>query len=228
MNKKRVIWLVPVLVMALAMSACKSDDGDGKGNDPGWPGEELSWSGEDVVTADGSMYTGPEMNLIPNGGSGVIKNGKFTFNIGVPTGQIPLATVFRQIDARLGHSIFSLADLDPSNTEAVELQFQNLAHKIDIPPTPAVPSLSKREIYYIYVDKDCTAIAKDISPIENYPYDSGTEVKVKVSKIDLKLKKGWNLVTYFLYATAANGGDLVIGKTDKKDLENCKWVYEKK
>jgi hypothetical protein len=227
MNKKRIIWLVPVLVMALAMSACKNNDDGGKDNDPGYPGEELSWADEEVVISNGSMYTGPEMNPTASGGSGVIKSSKFTFNIGVPTGQILLAQVFRKIDAGLGHSIFSLTEVEPSNTEAVELVFQNLTHKIEKLPTPAVPSLSKRVIYYIYVDKDCTATAKDISPIDKYPYDEGTEVEVRVSKIDLKLKKGWNRVTYYLYATAATGGDLVIGKTDKKDLENCKWVYEK-
>jgi hypothetical protein len=140
-----------------------------------------------------------------------------------------LASVLNQLDARLwpGHSIFGSAVLEPSNTKAVELVFTKLNHKVEKLPTATTTNLTKREIYYIYVDKDCTAKAKDISPILNYPYDTGgTEVNVRVTNITLELKQGWNRVTSFLYATAS-GGDLVIGKTDKSDLDNCKWTYPK-
>ena len=221
MNKKRFIWLVPVLAMALAMSACKSDD-DGD-NNGGGIGDTLSFSDELVYNADMSLYTGIDRTITALGGTGLIRGGKMTFTIGIPNSLIPMVTLLVDMDERLGYSVFSRADYDPVTAHARDLAITNLSKKIY---TKTKTSITEQEIYYIYVDTDCTVTAKGIPPIE-YTYhddstDDDTPVSVTVSNFTLHLKKGWNPVSKILTASSTRG-TLVIGDGDSK---NCKWILE--
>jgi len=206
MNKKRVIWLVPVLVMAFAMSACKNDDDDGG------IGDNLKFTDESVYNKDGSPYTGVKSFLVA-GYSGEIKGGKMNFNIGVPSGLKPMTTLLSDMDTRYGSNVFSYAAHDP-NTQAFELLIGNLSKRT----FTNLASASMEQIKYIYVDRDSTVKGKDIPSITI----SGISIPVKVSNYTLDLKKGWNAVGMILVA-ATNDNTLVIGPGDS---DNCKWVYE--
>jgi len=211
MNKKRFIWLVPVLVMAFGISACKSDDDGGGGI-----GETLNLSG-DVYNKNGSPYTGTKDALTSNvGGSGTIRGGKLTFSIDKPTSMKSLTMLLYDMDGRFGFNVFSYAENDPGDTIAANLVFANLTKKILPTATSAM-----EEISYIWVDKDC--VVK--SPGTGIPPAAINGTSVEVSKFTLKLKKGWNVIG--LVVTPAVGGTLsptlVIGLGDS---ENCKWVFE--
>jgi len=210
MIKKRLIWLVPVLVMAFAVSACKSGD-----DDEGGIGLTLNLSG-DVYNKDGSPYTGNKDALISNvGGSGTIRGGKMSFTVNTPNNMKSMTMVLIDMDRRLGYNVFSPAGYDQADTMAAELVFANLTRKI----LSAGTSVAMEEIKYIYVDKDCEVIGKDIPPA------TINGISVKVSNFTLKLKKGWNAIG--MVVTPAIGDTLsptlVIGTGDS---DNCKWVFE--
>jgi len=207
MNKKRFIWLVPVLVMALAMSVCKSDDDGGIG-------DNLKFSDEQIFTADGSRYTGDITTFTSTaGGNGSIKGGKMSFSIGVPGGLKPMDAFLAKMDEKIGYSILSRAEYKPGNTQAADLEFTiRLSKKTDAMSTA---SKTMENVYYIYVDRDCTVTATGIPPIT---YEG---VSVPVTNINLSLKKGWNPVSLVLAATA--NGTLVIGTGDS---DTCKWILE--
>jgi len=212
MNKKRVIWLVPVLVMALGMSACKSEDDDDGG---GGIGETLRFADEEVFNKNGSPYIGDKSLTVDGGGTGLIKGGKLTFTIGRPNSMKSMTLLLRDIDARLGYNVFSYASNEPDDTLAFELIFANLKK------TSLTLVFPMEAIRYIWVEKDCVVKSPDtgIHPV------TINGISVEVSKFTLKLKKGWNAVG--LLVTPAIGGTLsptlVIGTGDS---DNCKWVYE--
>jgi hypothetical protein len=212
MNKKRFIWLLPVLLMALAISGCSdSNDGGSSGI-----GVDLKLTDELVYNADGTVYMGVDRPLTVMGGTGLIRGGKMNFDIGVPNSLKPLVTLLVEMDARLGSHIFSYAGYE-GNIRAMDLAFTNLTKKMDI---TSAASRTMQEIYYIYVDGDCTVTAKDI-PSTTIDGD----IPIKVSNFSLPLKRGWNAVTKIIAATAT-GGTLIIGLADSKDLKNCNWVLE--
>ena len=204
MNKKRFIWLVPVLVMAFAMSACKSDD-DGGGDGIG---QTLNLSG-DVYNKDGSVYTG-DRTLTIAGGTGLIKGGKLTFSIGVPYNQKSMETFLSGLDARFGFNVFSYAGWDPTDTQATDLVLANLTKKLEV---TTGTSKTREEVIYIYVDRNCIVTA-DGGNTATY-----AGVTATVSKFTLNLKKGWNPLSLLLMPN----GTLVIGVGDSN---SCKWVYE--
>ena len=210
MNKKRIIWLVPVFVMAFAMSACKSDD-DGGGDGIG---PTLNLSG-DVYNKNGSLYNGNKDTLISNvGGSGTIRGGKLTFTANIPNKMESLTLLLIDMDRRLGYNVFSPAGYDPGDTTAAELVFANLKKTL-----PNATS-TMEEIRYIWVDRDCEVKGKNI------PSVTINGISVKVPNYTLPLKKGWNavsMITMFTIAGGTPGGTLVIGTGDS---ENCKWVFE--
>jgi len=216
MNKKRVVWLVLVLVMAFAMSACNSnDDGGSKGI-----GETFSFSDQQVLNADGTLYTGIERTFMSNaGGSGTIRGGKLSFSIGTPSSMKSMTTLLVEMDARLGFNI-SYAGYDPANTLAMDLVLPNLTKELYVPTDTSV---TEQEIHYIYVDRDCTITAPATGiPDISYTYPGDIVVPVKVTLNTLKLKKGWNAISKILAATATSG-TLVVGTGD---TDSCKWVYE--
>jgi len=210
MNKKRIVWLIPVLVLAFVLAGCSSDD------DGGGIGDNLSISGEQVYNSDGTPYTGADILSLANNveGSGSIKGGKMSFTtIGVPNNLKPMGTLLIEMDGILGFSILSRAEYDPDNTQAIDLKFRiNLTKKADLMNTP---SRTMEKIYYIFVDRDCTVTATGIPSIT---YGG---ISVPVSNINLRLKRGWNPVGMVLAATGS--GALVIGTGDSS---NCKWILE--
>jgi len=209
MNKKRFIWLVPVLLMAFAISACKSDDDDGGTR------ETLSWSGKQVYNTDGTLYTGGNAAFVSSaGGSGTINGGKMSFSISTPNSQKSMTTLLVELDVRYGHNVFSYAGYDPANTQAMDLAFTNLRKKIN---KTTAASITKEEIYYIYVDRDCIVTATGIPSIT-----TDGDIPVKVPNYTLKLKKGWNPVGMILAANTTSG-TLIIGTGDS---DSCEWVFE--
>jgi hypothetical protein len=221
MNKKRFIWLVSVLVMALAISACNNAD---NGDDDSPIGVNLKFTDELVYNTDGTVYMGVDKTItIPLGGTGLIRGGKMTFNIGTPNSLVPIVTLLSDMDERLGYNVFSRVEYDPFDAHGKDLAFTNLTKKFE---TKNATSITKEETYYIYVDKDCTLTAKNIPSVEYIYHDDSTEndipVSVTVSNFTLKLKRGWNPVTKILMASATRG-TLFIGPGDSK---NCKWVLE--
>jgi hypothetical protein len=213
MIKKRVIWLVPVLVMALAMSACKSDDDGGGGI-----GETLSFQGEDVFNKDGSRYTGDRALTSNVGGSGTIRGGKLSFTVSTPDNMKSMTTLLLDMDTRFGFNIFSYASNDPTDTLAMDLVFTNLTKKILPTPTSTM-----EEIRYIWVNRDCLVKA----PTTGIPPVTINGVSVKVSPFTLNLTKGWNAVSMIVVPAIPGStldSTLVIGIGDS---DNCKWVFEK-
>ena len=203
MNKKRVICLVSVLVMAFAMSACNSND-DGGGTRP------YTLSG-DVYNNDGSVYTGTKDALTSSaGGSGTIRGGKLSFSIGVPGNQKSMIRLLSDLDARFGFNVFSYAGWNPSDTQATDLKFSNRTKKLEV---TAGASKTRQEIIYIYVDRNCT-VSADGGNTATY-----AGVTATVSKFTLNFKQGWNALSILLTAN----GTLIIGIGDSN---NCKWVYE--
>jgi len=208
MNKKRIVWLIPVLALAFVLAGCSSDDDDGG------IGDNLSIPGEQVYNPDGTLYTGGIPSLANNvGGSGSIKDGKMSFSVGVPNKLNSMETFISEMDEMLRFNVFSYAEWQPGETKAIALKFTiSLSEKADLMNTP---SKTMKRIYYIFVDRDCTVTATEISPV------TYAGISVPVSDINLRLKRGWNRVGMVLWATA--GGHLVIGT---EDLDNCKWVLE--
>ena len=215
MNKKRIIWLVPVLVMAFAMSACKSDDNSGGGI-----GKNLSFSGELVYTKATTLYSGPDIPFTSNAGSsGLITgtSGKMTFSIGTPSSSrlIPIETFIMDSTSKLdgGLNIMPRAEYT-GGTKIIILDFSSITlNKVLKSETV------EQTVLYIYVDRDCEIKASGIPPVNS---GGGT---VNVSNFKLDLKRGWNAVTRMLMTTTA-GRTLVIGTSDAADLKNCKWVLE--
>jgi len=211
MNKKRFIWLIPVLVMALAMSACKSDD-DGKGSGIG---DTLSFSDESVYTKTTTLYSGPDIPFTSNaGGSGLITGGKMTFSVGIPSSSrlVTLESVIMDSNSKLngGFNFMHRAEYT-TDTKTIILDFSSITlNKVYNSETV------NETVIYIYVDRDC------IIKISEIPPDNYGGVLVNVSDFTLKLKRGWNPVSRILMFTAT-GGTLVIG-TGPSD--NCKWILE--
>jgi hypothetical protein len=212
MNKKRFIWLVPVLVMAFAMAACNNDDDGGGGI-----GNKLSFSGEDVYTKAMTPYSGADITFTSNAGSSglITKGGKMTFSIETPSRLIPIETFIMDSSSKLdgGLNIMSRAEYT-DGTKIIILDFSPITlNKILNNETV------KETVLYIYVDRDCEIKASGI------PSANSGGVTVNISNFTLDLKKGWNAVTRMLMATTA-GETLVIGKSSSADLKNCNWVYE--
>jgi hypothetical protein len=221
MNKKRFIWLVPVLVMAFAMSACPGPD-DGGSSDSGI-GDNLKFTDELVYSTDGTVYMGVDRPLTVMGGNGLIRGGKLNFSIDKPNSMVPIVTLLGDLDERLGYNVFSRAEYDPFDAHGRDLAFTGLAKKLD---TKNATSITKEEIYYIYVDKKCNVTAKGLPSVEYMYHDDNTgediPVSVTVSNFTLNLKQGWNPVTKILTVSATRG-TLFIGPGDS---DKCKWVLE--
>jgi len=206
MNKKRIIWLLPVLVMALAMSGCDGDSDDRIG-------DNLSLGGQ-VYTEEDSPYTGANKNFTSNaGGSGTITAGIMSFSVGAPAISLkPITTLFMELDA-VG-PIFSTAIILPTDTLAQRLEFSiNISKMLD---QMTEASSTKQQIEYIYVDKDCTIKATGIPPFV------GADITTNIQDINLSLKQGWNYI-HTTYTATQNVGKIVIGKGD---LKTCKWVIK--
>jgi len=211
MNKKRVIWLVPVLVMAFAMSACGGDDG---GRD------SLSLSDNVYQDSGGTLtqYTGDSKTFTSNaGGSGLIADGKMTFELGIPNSSLlqPIESFVRDSSSKLdgGLDFMHRADFT-GDTKIIILDFSSITlNRIYKSETV------KQTVLYIYVDRDCVIKASGIPPV-----NSGG-VTVNVSNFTLDLKRGWNTVTRMSMVTTT-GSTLLIGDSTSGDLKNCKWVLE--
>ena len=216
MNKKGFFWLIPVLALALTVFACSSgNDNDDNG---GGTEDNLSFSDKQVYNPDLTLYTGTGKPFTSNGGgTGAITDGKMTFNIGVPNNLKPMGTFLGEMDTRVGYSIFTRATFNPGNTQASNLEFSiKLSKKIDMTVTHG----SMEEIYYIYVDRDCTVTAKEIPPI------TYAGISVPVPNFTLNLKQGWNPVDMALIGMAVQVNTtpaLLIGTGDSA---SCKWVLQ--
>jgi len=222
MNKKRIIWLVPVLVMALILAGCR--DGDDGGKDGGCSiGNEINWTDLLVYKPDMELYTGIDRSIVStHGGTGLIKGGKMSFSIVKPDSMVPIVALLGDMDERLGYNVFSRVEYDPTDAHGRDLVFTYLTKKFETKTT----SITKEETYYIYVDKDCTLTAKGLPSVEYIYHDDSTgddiPVQITVSNFTLNLKQGWNHVIKILTASSTRG-TLFIGPGDS---DNCIWILE--
>jgi hypothetical protein len=210
MNKKRLIWLIPILVTALAMSGCGGDDGGGS------IGTNLNFSGQQVYTINSAgaftPYTGADRTFTSNaGGAGSITGGKMSITVGVPSRLDPMGTFLDSIDEEL--NIFSYANYNPGDARAAALEFSSIElSKSDASQTAT--SMSKDQVSYVYVDRDCTIY------IDGRPISTDLTVPVTLQTVNLSLKQGWNAVNIRISATMASGTLSI----NTGDLSNCKWV----
>jgi len=205
---KRVIWLIPVFVMALAMAGCGGDDDSG-----GDIGDNLRFSDMLVYNADESLYTGADKTFTSNaGGSGLITGGKMSFSVDVPTSRLePIATLFLDMEGDL--DVFSHATYLPADTMAQRLIFTINLSKMYSSQTET--SATRQIVHYIYVNKDCTINATAIPPVPR------GDITINIPDLNLRLKRGWNPI-HFNLVLKSPSGTLAIGKGN---LSNCNWVF---
>jgi len=222
MNKKRIIWLIPVLAMALAMSAC-GDSGDSGGGGGGLA--NLNFKDEQVWTIDPegayAPYTGTEALTNNAGGAGSITEGKLSFNVGTPSQSrlVPMGTFLTSINDKF--KIFPDAEWNPSSPipNAMELAFSSSSINLSkVNYTTSTTSTLEETVRYIYVDRDCTLKAASKPNVSVV----GVSVPVTVSELNLSLKQGWNIINSQMTITATGG----TASITKGNLESCKWILE--
>jgi len=208
MNKKSFIWLIPVLVITLAMSACGGDSGGGGA-------ANLNFAGEQVYTKTMSPYTGADKTLTSGaGGTGSITGGKMSFSVGTPSRLVPMESFL--VNMSDDFHIFSDAEFT-GNTNAAELSFSPTLYKAMY--SSLLPSLPIEAVRYVYVDRDCTITAA--GKTVNYGV-----IPVTVSNLNLSLKQGWNAINskIALTTTGSTVGGTVNIRTG--DSSSCKWILE--
>jgi len=207
MNKKRIIWFISILVMTLSISACISDDGNGDDGN----GDTYNLGGQ-VYNANGSPYTGANKTFTSNvGGNGSIIGGKMSFSVGIPANKVPIATLF--LDMGDFNMIFPHADYLPTDTMAQSLDFT--IELINAYSIQTGTSLTQQEVFYIFVDKDCTVTA---TGIPSFTTDDGNTIIVR--DMILNLKRGWNPI-YYNYVVTSPNGQLALGVGE---LKTCNWI----
>jgi hypothetical protein len=209
MNKKSFIWLIPVLVMALAMSSCDGDSGGGG------LGDTLTFSGEQVYTRGSggnfTPYAGADRTFSSNaGGTGTITGGKMSITVGIPS-LVPMGTYINNIDASMGANIFSYAEWNPADARAADLDFTISLAKGNY--SESATSMTEEQVGYTYADRDCTITAAGGNTTIN-------GIPTAVSKINLNLKRGWNAIN--IKATGTMAG--VTLSINTGDLSSCKWI----
>jgi hypothetical protein len=208
MNEKRIIWLVPVLVMALAMSACKSDDDDGV--------KKLSWSDEWVWTINASgnfeAYNGDNLPLVNTaGGAGSIVNGKMNFSIETPN-QNSLVLM----STLMTGEIFSSATWDPTDTMAYRLTLTGLSRG-DYSLDATSATATRKTVEYIYINKNCTInISGRMINLDSIP--------TTLSNVNLSLKQGWNAINFERTTTSTLSESAL--SINISDPSTYKWIYQ--
>jgi len=165
-------------------------------------------------------YTGPDKTLTSSiGGTGSITNGQMSFSIGIPSDVTSMDTILNggkgslwandaavQPSATLGWMGLSF---DDENNRSIEFSRQNYV----IIASSSSYSSTVENIFYFYVDRDCTITSKGST--------EGTgSTKKTFSSMNLSLKKGWNTLNFTTAATTT--GQTITLKTG--DLSSCKWV----
>jgi hypothetical protein len=218
MNKKGFTWVIPVLAIAIAISACGGDDGDGGGGMA-----KLEFKSEQVwsISSTGTYSAYDSDNVLTSnaGGAGSIVGGKLTFSIETPTQSRlqPMGTFLTSIDDKF--KIFSDAEWNPSSPvpNVIEFSFASPSLK-KANNISDETSTTEQSVRYIYVDTDCTLKA----PGKPNTSIAGVSVPVNVSALDLSLKKGWNIINSQMTFTSTGGtAAWAIG-----ELESCKWIIE--
>jgi hypothetical protein len=198
MNKKRIIWLVLILVMALAMSACDSNDKDDS------IGETLPLSGP-VVNADWSQYTGPEKTFTTNaGGNGLITGSNMSITVPAPA-TAKLDSILKIFDS----NSFPGVEISQPSTMALVLRFVDITLDRGYQNSLEDPTTTKR-VFYIYADRDFTVTVPGNS--------SGDPI---IISFKLSFKKGWNAI----HEIRAKTGTSTTHALDSGDPKECKWVY---
>jgi hypothetical protein len=209
MNKKGFIWLIPILVTALAMSGCGGDDDDGGA-------ANLNFSGQQVYEMDagGNLipYTGANQPFLSNVGiSGSITSGKMSFGIGKPSALLSMQSVLTDPGSKLdgGLDILSYSSWIPTETQATVLEFFSIRLFKTNYNNASIASITKDLVFYIYVDRACTITAA--GKPGNYE-----GVPVVISNLNLNLKQGWNAVKRNITGSTAS--------ITTVDLSSGNWV----
>jgi hypothetical protein len=81
--------------------------------------------------------------------------GKMTFSVGRPSGLVPIYSIITDPASKLdgGLNILSYSAWDPYETQAVILDLPLLKTNSN---NGSITSLSQDQVFYIYVDRDCT------------------------------------------------------------------------
>jgi len=220
MSKKSVIWLIPVLVLALAMTSCGGDDNDNGGNgDAGMP--SLNFENEQVwkiEMGNYSLYNGNNVLTSNAGGFCTIENGKMTFTVDAPNKSLlkPMGVFLTSVDDKF--NIFSYAEWNSSIPipNAMELVFTPSLKKKKSSLNDTITT--EETVKYIYVDADCTLKAEKRLNV-SIP---DVSMPVEVLPLNLKLKQGWNPIHSVLMVSPAGG---TVDYT-KGDLKDGKWILE--
>jgi hypothetical protein len=212
MKTKTRAFGILVLALVFVFASCK-DDSSGGGSSSG---NTLKLSGQvyqmNSLTMTLTKYTGSDMAITsPQGGSGGITNGNFSFTVGIPP---VLETADASIDNDLG-TYYSNISVTPGDTQGAALGFNQDLNKGNFEITNLLTMTGTIEmVAYMYVDKNCTVTATGKTFVE-----SGQTITT--SDINLKLKQGWNV----LCVKAPFSGSIGTANISLKDPSSCKWIY---
>jgi hypothetical protein len=237
---KNVFKLIGIIALAavigFSMAACggggdDDDDpngpgGGGGGGSSGSLGETFTLSDqvytlgvdESAVSSGGNMYkytpyTGPDRILTDgHGGTGSITDGKISFSVGVPVVR-PGSQYFTTLLGGLG-LLAKDVKLQPDDTQINTFNFEDIKLKKEYMESKLGQSSNILEqVMYLYVDRDCTITS-------NGGTDNSSVQKITYSKVNISLKKGWNVFYHTQTAATTNvTRGLVSG-----DSKNAKWV----
>ena len=220
-NYVKVCWLIAIVaILGLAFVGCGGEGGaigefvtddSGGGGGGGGAGSTLKLSGNvytmDVDLTDSSpkivykAYNGPDINVEdPSGGSGKIKNGKLSYEIGVPDYTFNIANF--DIEDEFGGAWtditisdpsaegFIIQELDLDSEEYGSIMKGNFAMSINASALTETTEM----VWYVYVDKAVKITGKGVTNKTGVNEYTGVPYKITSNALNLSFKKGWNAV----------------------------------
>jgi hypothetical protein len=220
-------YLVPVLVLALALSACGNDGGSIPGGNLG--DGELVLGGTvyyDDYDASVIKYTGPATVEVKTAdGTSLhtpvpLTNGEFSVTItGKPTSFFnvsQLETYFYTVLAANASNYAGTFAFDPPNAQCMPIELENAFGKKIYQAEYFESGITDNEhfVFYLYADRDVTITVREGAVVNH----------IRQNRATLSLTKGWNalyLTDVYTWTDLTGNSFLSIGRPD------LKWLIER-
>ena len=208
--KRKNVWVILAALLVLVLVSC--DNGTTSGDTS--LGESLTLSGQVYWRESGTLnfepYTGADTTIEAWGGSGSIKNGQLSFEIGVPADFSDIADSF----VLAGMTFLKNVQLTPSSAKTVNMQGFWTSGGAWLMRIGEAEKGDTMWVSYLYTDMDATVTGTGSSFID------GTDTYT-TQDTTLHLKKGWNPICHRYYESNKTFTITV------KDNSNCKWAISR-